>query len=153
MGLLLFYRKNTLGVLSLVTTSQHLTSAVVSLLFIFGKCGICSAFANCHPAPLTHAVSSLRPKQLNWLRYHTSAAQVYPFLDRAVLAGCACCDWCLLCRSGRSEDQWAAGAAVPAGNGWEVVRTQPETLWSGFQWGEGSYMLDYIEKRQKTKVQ
>lgn len=51
-------------------------------------------------------------------------------------SGCSLCDVCFPCRSGRDEDQPSAGAAVPAGHGWEAVGSEPPALRPGIQWGE-----------------
>ena len=132
----LFYRKNTQDASSLVTTSLLPSSVVVS--FICKRLYLLCPNSNYCPMPLTHAASSLNPVPLTRLSHYTSAVQIYPCMDRPVMAGCACCDWCLLCRAGRYEDERAAGDAVPAGHGWETVRPEPETLRPGFQWGEDS---------------
>lgn len=101
----------------------------------FVKCRTCSV--NVQTAvPFYPCCLIFTPSVLTWLPHHTPAAQIYPDVDRPVWAGCSCCDWCLLCRAGRSTDQPAAGDAVPAGHGWEAIGPEPETLWPGFQWGE-----------------
>lgn len=91
-------RRSTPEGLSLVTTSRHPTSAAVSS-FISLKC--ChTPLPNYCPMPLSYAVlmhHAINPA----FPHHTSAAQIYPCMDRPVTAGCACCDWCLLCRTGR----------------------------------------------------